>query len=108
MPNQSIRVYYQSLQGNVGRNFDINGFDPPIRDDSCVVVTACEFGPAPVAADEYERFVGDASISVLNVAPHGDPPGVSFRLYIDWDNPLPVAVDITLLDTAYGGPSFAE
>ena len=63
---------------------------------------------------EPDRFVGRALITVHNIAPFGiaggeglQTPGdaqigggVRFVLTIDWDEPLPIWVDIVLLDEA--------
>lgn len=56
--------------------------------------------------DEY-RFIGEASLSVYNIAPHGPPSaqdqGVSFYVNIDWPTPLYFVTDITVLDNTPSG-----
>ncbi|MGC2373213.1 MAG: hypothetical protein WA484_04995 [Solirubrobacteraceae bacterium] len=75
-----------------------------INANSVVLVTASEYDPqgAPDADGSAQRIVGDALIRVDNIAPHGPPSdrnqGVTFVLEVDWDEPLNVCTDITVLD----------
>jgi hypothetical protein len=43
-----------------------------------------------------QRFMGDAKIEVRNISPRAG--AVDFFIYIDWEDPLDITVDITLLD----------
>ena len=43
-----------------------------------------------------KRFVGNAPITVRNVAPQDG--FVDFWIYVDWEKPLDVAVDLVVLD----------
>ena len=42
------------------------------------------------------RFLGAANLSVANVVPHDG--GVTVRVHIDWNDPLPYMVDFILFD----------
>jgi hypothetical protein len=89
---QTIRKYWAPFHGRETLNFNW----PAIDQDSVVLVTASECNQQRV------RFVGAASITVANVAPHGPPydpnHGVTFVVNVDWNSPLNVVTDITLLD----------
>jgi hypothetical protein len=99
--SQTIRVFWGE-QASGPHNFNW----PPITADSVVVITASEYDPAAQAGADgsARRFVGAASITVLNVSPHGAPSdpnnGVSFYLAVDWVRPLNICTDITVLDPA--------
>jgi hypothetical protein len=75
-----------------------------INSDSVVLVTASEYVPQPNSppGTPLRRFVGDATIRVDDIAPHGPPfdnnHGVTFVVVVDFPNPVFVATDITLLD----------
>ena len=100
--SQSIRVFWAPRDGTAAMNFNW----PPINADSVVLVTASEYDPAALedADRSAKRFVGGAPIRVNNIAPHGPPSdpnhGVTFSLEIDWNHPLNVCTDITVLDDA--------
>jgi hypothetical protein len=89
---QTIRKYWGALQGRGTLNYNW----PAIDQDSVVVVTASEYNA------EHVRFIGAASITVANVAPHGPPydpnHGVTFVVNVTWSSPLNIVTDITLLD----------
>jgi hypothetical protein len=89
---QTIRKYWGAFQGRVALNYNW----PAIDQDSVVVVTASEY------TDERVRFIGSASITVANVAPHGPPydpnHGVTFVVNVDWGSPLNIVTDIILLE----------
>jgi hypothetical protein len=69
------------------------------------------------STQQPERFVGAALITIHNIAPfglaggegletgEGRPVGggVRFVVTVDWDEPLPIWVDIVLLDEKIGG-----
>ncbi|MFT4296353.1 MAG: papain-like cysteine protease family protein [Micropruina sp.] len=89
---QTVRKYWGALHGRATLNFNWGIIDH----DSVVVVTASEY------TAEHVRFIGAATISADNVAPHGPPydpnHGVTFVVNIGWDAPLNVVTDITVLD----------
>jgi len=78
-----------------------------INEQSVVLVSASEGIPTGSTA-AGNRFVGAADITVRNIAPFGHtewtggiPPtggGVVFIVTVDWNEPLPIWVDITVLD----------
>jgi len=78
---------------------------PPIEANSVVIVTASEYILRPgerFPDQDNQRFIGEANVTVSNVAPHGPPwdanNGVTFVLNVDWPNPIQIATDITVLD----------
>ena len=89
---QTIRKYWGAFKGRVTLNYNW----PAIDQDSVVMVTASEYNPAHV------RFIGAASITVANIAPHGPPfdpnHGVTFVVNVGWGSPLNIVTDITVLD----------
>jgi hypothetical protein len=99
---QSIRVLYRGVQGRVRRNFNFS----PINLDSPVVITAAEFAPhfdGPMGGPKTQGRpnLGEASVYVTNIGPHGDEGGgggVEFHLHVDWDSPLDVIVTISVLE----------
>ncbi len=44
--------------------------------------------------DVFVYHLGDANVWVSNISPHAG--GVEYILHVDWNEPLPVAVTITL------------
>jgi len=95
---RTIRQYWWQKQGRQTLNFNWDA----IEHDSVVLISASEY-----AADERNprsspRFVGEASITVRNISPHGPPydpnRGVTFVVTVDWDSPLNIVTDITVLD----------
>jgi len=95
---QTIRKFWGPHRGRTVLNYNWNA----ISHDSVVIVTAAEYAISAPATSEH-RFVGAANITVENVAPHGPPfdpnHGVTFVVNIDWPSPLPIATDITVLDS---------
>jgi len=99
---RTIRVYWGRYQGRVALNFNWGA----IGRTSAVLVTVAEWhldARGVQAGDrDYTRFVGDATIRVANIAPHGPPSdpnnGVTFVVEVDYDEPLPIVTDITVLD----------
>jgi hypothetical protein len=89
---QTIRKYWRAFNGRETLNYNW----PAIDQDSVVLVTASEYN------DARARFVGAASITVANIAPHGPPydpnHGVTFVVNVGWGSPLNIVTDITLLD----------
>ena len=99
---KTVRVYWGRHRGRVTFNFNWDEIDRT----STVLVSACEYRTNGLDVrpqdPDYWRFVGAATIRVANIAPHGPPTdvnrGVTFVVEIDWDDGLPVATDITVLD----------
>jgi Papain-like cysteine protease AvrRpt2 len=89
---KTVRKYWGAFHGRATLNYNW----PAIDQDSVVLITASEYN------SERVRFVGAASVTVENVAPHGPPfdpnHGVTFVVNVDWGTPLPIVTDITLLD----------
>ena len=85
-----------------------------INHTSVVLVSAAEGTDVPGQGStrDPDRFVGDALITVRNIAPFGiaggeglQTPnagqiggGVRFVVTVDWNEPLPIWVDIVLID----------
>jgi hypothetical protein len=46
--------------------------------------------------DNFERFIGDAAITVQNIAPQEG--FVDFWIYVNFEKPVDVAVDLVVLD----------
>jgi len=97
---QSVRAFYRGIKGRAELNLDW----APITIDSAVAITAAEWlapaDPGYVLA-EQRPHLGDATIWVSNVGPHGgpnEPGGVEFALQVDWGDPLDVMVTITVFD----------
>jgi hypothetical protein len=88
----TIRKFWRPHTGRVTLNYNW----PAIDQDSVVLVSVSEYDARHV------RFIGAASITVDNIAPHGPPydnnHGVTFVVSVDWDTPLPIVTDITVLD----------
>jgi hypothetical protein len=95
---QTCRQYWLGLQGRYVLNFNWDAIDH----DSVVLVSASEYRPDGEDPAHSPRFVGDATIQVRNVSPHGPPfdpnHGVTFVVTVDWDSPLDIVTDITVLD----------
>ena len=89
---QTMRKIWRPFRGRVTLNYNWDAIDQ----DSVVVVTVSECSPDGV------RFVGAATISADNIAPHGPPydpnHGVTFVVNVDWPEPLRIVTDITVLD----------
>ena len=94
---QTIRKYWGPQKGRVTLNFNWGA----INHDSVVLIAAAEYVTTTPPSSEH-RFVGSASITVENIAPHGPPydnnHGVTFVVNVDWGAPLPIVTDITVLD----------
>jgi hypothetical protein len=88
----TIRKYWHGIHGRTALNYNWSAID----EDSVVLVTAAE------ANGDGVRFVGAAPVTVSDITPHGPPKdpnhGVTFVVTVDWDSPLIVATDITVLD----------
>jgi hypothetical protein len=71
---------------------------PVIHSSSIVLISASEVrsDDVPRFIPVFERFIGDAPITVRNIAPQEG--FVDFWIYVEWQEPLDVAVDIVVLD----------
>jgi len=71
---------------------------PVIKSTSIVLISASEArsDDVPRFTPVIERFIGDAPITVRNIAPQEG--FVEFWIYVEWKDPLDVAVDIVVLD----------
>jgi hypothetical protein len=94
---QTIRKYWGAFQGRVSLNYNW----PIINQDSVVLITAAEYLVSAPSSNEH-RFIGDASITVENIAPHGPPydsnHGVTFVVNVQSGSPVYIVTDITVLD----------
>ena len=96
---QSCRQFWFGLMGRNVLNFNWDAIDH----DSVVLISASEFHNDGFTADHH-RYVGAATITVCNISPHGPPfdpngnHGVQFAIQIDWESPLNIVTDITVLD----------
>ncbi len=92
---QVFRWYIGHIRGIVTCNFNV-------EDDwnnKTVLVTDSEGFDADQpfeSSDMPRRFVGNAIIRVSNIAPRAG--GVTFRVHVKWDEPLPVWADIHVFD----------
>ncbi len=91
---ETIRKFWGPSSGRATFNYNW----PIIDQDSTVIVTASEYNA------ERVRFLGSASVTVSNIAPHGPPydpnHGVTFVVDVDWGSPINLVTDITVLDGA--------
>jgi hypothetical protein len=71
---------------------------PVIHSTSIVLISASEVrsDDVPRFIPLIERFIGDAPITVRNIAPQEG--FVDFWIYAEWKDPLDVSVDIVVLD----------
>jgi hypothetical protein len=92
---QTVRVLWRGLRWNQPLTLNWGA----ITSDSVVHISVSEakriygmyFGIPFI-----QRFMGAAQIEVRNVSPRAG--AVDFFIYIDWDEPLDITVDITVLD----------
>ncbi len=94
----SIRVFYPKEKGLRGRcrmNFNW----PPIKKNSVVLISAAEATVDTGSLFGIENAVspnlGDADVYVTNVGAHEG--GVEFILHVNWNDPLPILVDILVV-----------
>jgi hypothetical protein len=103
---RSFRVFYQNERGRIPKNFNINGFN--ITNSSAVLVTAAlwEAVPGQFGPDLNTRLrVHGPDVWVSNIVPHGssaEAGGVEFMLHVDSDQPVDVAVTITVFEPCEG------
>lgn len=102
METRTIRVFWRDVRTG-WFNFNWNGV---INPNSVIHISACEciFPEGSIfGAEGVIRHRGLAPIWVKNIRPHGPNPGdsitggVEFYLQIDWNTPLNISVDITVL-----------
>jgi hypothetical protein len=86
-----FRWFVGHWNGRVVCTFNDNG----ISHQSVVMVSASE-GDAADSSQSPRRFIGDANVSVHNIAPFDG--GVTFVITVDWNEPLPVWADIVVFD----------
>lgn len=95
---QTVRQYWWNVQGRTSLNFNWD----VINHDSVVLVTASEYVVDDANPAGSRRFIGNATISVDNISPHGPPydpnHGVTFVVNVEWGSPLHVVTDITVMD----------
>jgi hypothetical protein len=96
----TLRVIYQGINskgsGVLGSDYaDLSGglriTWPPIHSTSIVLISASQ-----CRTDNFERFIGDAPITVQNIAPQEG--FVDFWIYVNFEKPVDVAVDLVVLD----------
>lgn len=94
---RTIRKYWGPFQGRTTLNFNWD----EINHDSVVLINAAEYSVTTPTSNEH-RFIGAATITVDNIAPHGPPydpnHGVTFVVNVGWGAPLNIVTDITVLD----------
>ncbi|MET7296693.1 hypothetical protein ABZS79_32120 [Streptomyces griseoloalbus] len=98
---RSFRKFYLNQQGRVAKNFNIGGFD--IKNSSAVLVTAAEWNPVGAFGPTIDTRlkVNGPDVWVSNIVPHGGPTeagGVEFMLHVDSNQPIAVAVTITVFE----------
>ena len=103
----TLRVVYRGIYSNPSGDFLATDYVnwtvlrvtwPPIHSTSVVLISASECRADDVQrfTPVFERFVGDAAITVRNISPQEG--FVDFWIYVDWEKPLDVAVDLVVLD----------
>jgi hypothetical protein len=103
----TLRVVYQGINSDPPGGTFSTGYTSPtvlrvtwpvIHSTSIVLISASEVrnDDVPRFTPLIERFVGDAPITVRNIAPQEG--FVDFWVYVDWQEPLDVSVDIVVLD----------
>ena len=105
---RSFRVFYQDKKGRIPANFNINGFG--ITNRSAVLVTAALWTPSGLLGDILDTRLGvhGPDVWVSNIVPHGGPNeagGVEFMLHVNSDQPVDVAVTITVFEACEGAAS---
>jgi hypothetical protein len=94
----STRLILRGVQGRVRHNHNF----APIRQNSAVIITACQFHFAGGIFGAAGRpFLGDANVFVTNIGPHnpeGGDGGVEFHIHAESSTPIDVMVTITVLE----------
>ena len=99
---KAFRWHVGFYNGTVNCHFDHSA----IRNKSVVLVSVSQGeGGGPdepsMSTNPPGRFLGSARMSVSNISPRlprSGPPGVDFRITVDWFEPLSVWVDIFVAD----------
>lgn len=96
---RTIRVWYANESGRIRKNVDW-GITPPMTRKSVVLISASEaLRPSENTINIESNALynlADADVYVTNISPHDG--GVEFILHVNWNTPLYVMVDITILD----------
>jgi hypothetical protein len=103
----TLRVIYHGINTNPPGDVTSSDYATPtvlrvtwpvIHSTSIVLISASEArsDDVPRFTPVIERFVGAAPITVRNIAPQEG--FVDFWIYVEWKDPLDVAVDIVVLD----------
>jgi hypothetical protein len=103
----TLRVVYRGIHSKTSGDFLSTDYVnwtvlritwPPIHSNSIVLISASECRTDDVQrfTPFFERYVGDAAITVRNISPQDG--FVDFWIYVDWEHPLNVAVDLVVLD----------
>jgi hypothetical protein len=97
----TIRILYPQIHSRVGDYIGATKLTLtwlPIHRDSIVLISASEYRQIGVQGDTpvIDRFLGDAPISINNVAP--EEGVVNFYITIDYKTPIDVAVDFVIID----------
>lgn len=81
-------------QGRSRQNWNAPGINPT----SVVHISAAEISSEPGhlfgTGQQFVYHLGDANVWVSNISPHAG--GVEYILHVDWNEPLPVGITITL------------
>jgi hypothetical protein len=91
--SETVRILWSGLKGEVVRKVKW----PSIKHSSVIHISACEAGGGHTFGPR-DRFIGDARISIHNIAPEDDNT-VAFWISVDWGDPLDVFTDITILES---------
>ncbi len=94
MAMTTFRMYLYGRRGRTVENFRA----PQITRDSVVHISVSEATTIPPQSftPNFDRFVGSANISVHNISPSNGR--VDFVVTVEWDSPLNIVTDITILD----------
>ncbi len=96
----SIRIIYQGIHSKPkgGSDYVVDTVYritwPAIHSNSIVLMAASEVDIEYLNA---RRFVGNAPIMIENIAPGNGY--ADFRINVDWESPINVAVDVVVLDS---------
>jgi hypothetical protein len=95
---RSTRFILRGIQGRHRQNFNWQ----PIRQNSAVLITACEFQFAGgIFGSAGRPHLGEADVWITNIGPHdpeGGDGGVEFHVHTTSATPIDVMVTVTVLD----------
>lgn len=103
---RSFRIFYRDEQGRIAKNVNLAGFG--ITNGSAVLVTAALWQAVPqtLGPGLHTRLnVHGPDVWVSNMVPHGstaEAEGVEFMLHVNSNEPVDVAVTITVFETCEG------